>query len=338
MSRDNPTTRTIAAEAGVCCATVSLALRNHASIPAATRTRIQRIAQKQGYQPDPFASRLMAHIRTHPTMRTRASICALSDFAESSSSPYVDVIDRAAHRQAQALGFFYRRMHLSDFHESKARLSRGLAAQGIDGILLLPMRELRIFDNLLDWQRYSVISTSYSVVSPHFHRVVPDQFANLKMTCEMLVKRGYHRIGFITSRDDDVRAHHHFTAAIAWHNTFGGAEAITPLVHRPENIERSWIAWLKQKKPDVVIVWDSARFLHLARKIKLHIPNDIAVVAFSPNREAMAAIDERPTATGATAVDLLAGMIQRGEKGVPAMGNVTMVPGTWNEGWSVRGG
>jgi hypothetical protein len=51
----------------------------------------------------------------------------------------------------------------------------------------------------------------------------------------------------------------------------------------------------------------------------------------------IAGIEERPEEIGATALELLAAMIQRGEKGVPAVPKVTMVEGRWIDGPSVKG-
>src|SRR4051812_2745536 len=52
-TKSTATIRTLAAEAGVCPMTVSLALRNHRSISAPVRARLQRLAEVRGYLPDP---------------------------------------------------------------------------------------------------------------------------------------------------------------------------------------------------------------------------------------------------------------------------------------------
>src|SRR5258708_33990268 len=54
----------VAGRAGVHPSTVSLALRAHPSIPAATRERVCRIAEKVGYQPHPLVSALMSFRRS----------------------------------------------------------------------------------------------------------------------------------------------------------------------------------------------------------------------------------------------------------------------------------
>ena len=64
----------IAAKAGLSGAAVSLALRDHPSIPPATRTRIKRLADQLGYRVDPNVSRLMAYLRQRPQARATGII------------------------------------------------------------------------------------------------------------------------------------------------------------------------------------------------------------------------------------------------------------------------
>src|ERR1700722_16767953 len=51
----------VARSAGVHVTTVSLALRNHPRLPEETRGRIQRIAERLGYRPDPVLRALVAY-------------------------------------------------------------------------------------------------------------------------------------------------------------------------------------------------------------------------------------------------------------------------------------
>ena len=53
------TMKVIAAQAGVTQATVSMSLANHPRISTATKKRIQDLARKLGYQPNPYVATLM---------------------------------------------------------------------------------------------------------------------------------------------------------------------------------------------------------------------------------------------------------------------------------------
>lgn len=53
----------IAVKAGVTKGTVSLALRNHPRISAATPVRVQAVAAELGYRPNPAVAAWMSHRR-----------------------------------------------------------------------------------------------------------------------------------------------------------------------------------------------------------------------------------------------------------------------------------
>src|SRR5712675_732128 len=53
------TMKTIATQAAVTQATVSMCLANNPRMPPATRTRIRAIAERLGYRPNPYISALM---------------------------------------------------------------------------------------------------------------------------------------------------------------------------------------------------------------------------------------------------------------------------------------
>src|ERR1043166_1559662 len=73
-SKMSPNLREIAARAGVSHTTVSLALRGDLRLPVRTRQRIEKIAQRLGYQRDATLGELMARLRT---IRARPAHAAL---------------------------------------------------------------------------------------------------------------------------------------------------------------------------------------------------------------------------------------------------------------------
>src|SRR3954452_20254590 len=76
------TMKSIALQAGVTQATVSMSLANNPRIPAVTRERIQAIARKLGYHPNPYVSTGMGirgrgkPLKNKPAL---ALVCALRD-------------------------------------------------------------------------------------------------------------------------------------------------------------------------------------------------------------------------------------------------------------------
>ncbi len=60
----------VAKRAGVHVTTVSLALRNHPSLPEHTKERIRALAAEMGYRPDPSLRALMAYRKRQRHART----------------------------------------------------------------------------------------------------------------------------------------------------------------------------------------------------------------------------------------------------------------------------
>jgi DNA-binding LacI/PurR family transcriptional regulator len=333
-----PTLRTLAKLAGVSCTAVSLALRGDPKISPATQRRVQQIALRAGYRPDPEISRLMHHLRSRRTRKFQATMCALTSVQNEMVQPYAAEIIRSAERRADSLGYKLTLMHIEDVDKPRPDLQRVLRSRGIAGILLLPMRSPREFNQLLDWSQFSVVAATYGVLSPQFHRVVPHQFSNMMQLCQKLKELRYRRIGMVLHATHDLRVHYAFSAAISWQNMFGGTDFVQPLIDQnddPQELE----AWFKREKPDVIVSGGYENQRRLADRLGLAIPGPIGFATTSvPSgaRSEFAGIDELPGQIGARATELLASMVQRGEKGIPDTPTVTMVEGRWTDGPSVR--
>jgi LacI family transcriptional regulator len=67
----------------------------------------------------------------------------------------------------------------------------------------------------------------------------------------------------------------------------------------------------------------------------IRIPEDLGVAPLE-RYPGYAGLDQKPEKVGAAAIDLIVGLIQRNETGLPADPKVVMVEGSWVEGPSVR--
>jgi DNA-binding LacI/PurR family transcriptional regulator len=337
-SKPRPTLRSVAAAAGVSAMTVSLALRNHPRIPAATRVLVQRTAARLGYRPDPAVAKLMHHLRVRRKPAFQASISALTSIPEGAEEPYVADMIRSARRPADELGYGFTLFRCDDAPGALPALQRVLRTRGVEGVLLLPIATPRSVREQLDWNEFAVVTTTYGVLAPEFHRVVPHQFGNALQICQQLAQKGYRRIGLVLPAEHDLRVHHGFSAAVAWQNLIGGTEFVRPLIHAgvvagADELTR----WFKREKPDVIIAAGDRHCRPIAQQLGLRVPGRVGFVsANKAGRSLFAGIEEQPEEIGATAIELLAAMIQRGEKGIPAVPKVTMIDGRWIEGRSVR--
>ncbi|MES2692077.1 MAG: LacI family DNA-binding transcriptional regulator [Verrucomicrobiota bacterium] len=336
-SKPRPTVRTIAAAAGVSAMTVSLALRNHPRISAATRAAVQAAAAKLGYRPDPTVAKLMHHLRMRQKPAFQASIAGLTTVAEREELPYLRDIVRSARQRAEELGYAFDLHRIGDAMEPRPDLQRIWRTRGVEGVVLLPVVKPVAVRALLDWTQFSVVTTTHAVLEPQFHRVVPNQFGNALQICRRLVERGYRRIGLVLPREHDVRVHHGFSGAVAWQNLIGGTELVRPLLHAEAlPTAEELTAWFARERPDAIIAAGDKECRPIAQTLGLRVPGAVAFASANKSgRSVFAGIEERPEEIGAAAIEQLAGMIQRGEKGAPGVPKVTMVDGRWIAGRSV---
>lgn len=316
--------------------TVSLALRNHPRIPEDTRQEVQRVAAKLGYRPDPQVSKLMHHLRVGRQPGYQASIAALTTVPEGAETAYLGAIIRSARARAEQLGYGFSVFRTDDPPQPQPALQRILRTRGVDGIVLLPIATPRDMTTVLDWNDFSVVTTTYGVLAPQFHRVVPHQFGNALEICRQLAQLGYRRIGLVLPEEQDVRVHHGFSAAVAWQGMIGGTEFVRPCIHPGALPDRKLVrAWFKAERPDVVIASGDVTCRPIVNLLGMRAPGRIGFVsATKAEPSPFAGIDERPEEIGAAAIEQLAAMIQRGEKGTPQVPKVTMVDGRWIAGKS----
>lgn len=335
MPDSRPTLRSLATEAGVSAATFSLALRNSPEIGAETRHRLQRLAKRRGYQPDPTIAKLMQHLRTRADVRSHANICALRQVFPADRSQKVNfgtlMREALAHR-AKELGFAFEVMEVATDDDGPA-LERILLSRGVEGIVIMPMMGRRDLSGLLDWTRFSVVSVTSSVVAPRFHSVMPNHFDNILRAYAELAKRGFKRIGLAISKDWDERVRYRWTGGMAWQNQFGQTQPVPVYLGEargPAIVDAGFSEWVRKNSPDAVLLEaiDGVLLEEALRKIPARRRPKIIALNW-PNKMATGGIDQRVGEIGAVAIERLAGMISRGEKGVPERSNVTMVDGDW---------
>jgi LacI family transcriptional regulator len=330
-----PTLRSLAAEAGVSPMTVSLALRESREVSAATRRRLQRLAATRGYVPDPTLTKLMHHLRARAPQRFKATVCALSQTGPNALVDHNDYLNRligSLRARAESLGYGFDLINADDY-PTRPQLQRVLLSRGIEGIVILPLRIPGGLDKRVGWERFSVVSAASSLLSPVFHSVMPHHFDNMLRACRALTTAGYRRIGFSISRHWNERVHNRWSGAYAWQNEFGGTERVTTLQRGDSGEPRdddAFMAWLEHERPDAVVseTLDPALIEATVRRLP-RARQPLLVTMNLPSHVTAVGIDQRADHIGAFAMELLAGMVTRGERGVPAAPHTTMINGTW---------
>jgi DNA-binding LacI/PurR family transcriptional regulator len=247
-------------------------------------------------------------------------------------SSYCDGIQAGAAQRAEELGYSFSTLQIGQTRDSWRTLPRILRSRGVEGVVLLPMLTPAKFVGLLDWRDFSVVSTTSSVLTPRLHSVLPHHFRNSQMAAEHLHTLGYRRVGVVINFPQTQRLNHALTAAIAWHGLLHEGYCVPPLIYSgptPLGLE----AWFRREQPDVIVTHLQRLCREFSNRLDLPVPGPVGFVSANTVPEGdFAGINECPAEIGSTAIDLLAGMVQRGVRGIPTTPTTTQVAGHWLDG------
>jgi LacI family transcriptional regulator len=344
----------VAVKAGVHVTTVSLALRNHPSLPLRTRERLQRLARKMGYRPDPALSALIAY-RHGRTLRkdteTLAYVTHWNTALGWKQHPAHKAFFEGAGQKAATLGFKLEHFWLGEPGLTHLRMSRILHSRGITGLVLASHRKEADSLKDFDWSQFSAVKIDYSPREPQLYMVTNDQTAIIRLAVQRVLAAGYRRIGFVMPRwwDEFVD--------LAWSAGFLAEQQHLPLKERlpilfygtsklPETLqpddsrrlvpEDTLQEWLRINKPEVVLSRDQFVLPGFAA-LGLSVPRDLAFVEiFLEHCDGrIAGVHQNCRRVGEVAVEILAGQLHQNARGVPKIPTATFIEGTWFEGGSL---
>ena len=326
--------------AGVSQTTVSLALRNHASIPSETRERIRHFVRELGYQPHAGISSLMAQIRSKRPVKFRATLAAVADWSDPSGFrkfPTWRSQWQGARQRAQALGYGLEEFWIGRNGLSATRLASILQARGIEGMIVFPLATSEPLP--LPWDRFASVAIGYTLEAPLLHRVVTAHFDAVLLALEQLHARGYRRVGLALDERLSQRVHRSWLAAFCAFGFETGKINSSAIGVLPNNRPKSaFVRWVRSFRPDAVLSGGPYPVRQWLKEIGLAAPRDIGIACLAdllPD-EGCARINEGWHEVGAAAVDGVVGQLSRGERGLPSHPVLSLIRGHWVEGDSVR--
>ena len=319
--------------------TVSLALRDEPRISDGTRLRIKGIAQRLGYRPDPALNALNAYRRQSTKARFAGSIGFINAFPEPlARTPlrYYAQYFAGAKQRGIELGFVVEEFWLREEGMSESGLHRILQARGINAIIVgpLPGAQARL---KLSWEMYSAVALGFSMKDPLLHTVANNQFQSMALCVGELVRLGYARIALCLQRQQDERVQRRWSGAYFSTCHAEGLASLRPYLF--DQFDRATFArWFAKEKPDAIVT-GLPDLADLVQELGLRVPEDVGIAmpyesAYDEPRH-IAHIDERYLLNGAAAVDLLAGMYYRNERGVPAHPLHVHIQGEWRPGTTI---
>lgn len=329
-----PTLRDIAREAGLSLAATSLALRNHPRISAATRLKVQQIAKRLDYHPDPKISTLMQHLRAQGASEYRETLAYVSSYPSYEAwnwMPHHDYYLGAAER-ALELGYRLDVFHLSAPDMTPARMSRLLVSRGIRGLLVggfdTPGTSLD-----LAWGNFAAVAFDYSLKAPLLHRAANNHYNEMSSVLERLSRTGCQRIALNANSGDDAKV------LGLWHSAYLRYQEHLPRGRRlPVNFSPdgrgNLKAWMEKVQPDAMVSAGSGDFcVDYEKATGCQPPGGILYanlnIAYTDGRAN--GIDKLTPIIGRLACEHLVAQLQRNELGLPAHPQIISIEGRWVE-------
>jgi len=327
----------LARRAGVHVSTVSRALRNDPRIPARTRQRLQRLAVRLGYRPNPLVSALMqlrraANPRTHHT--TLAYLTAFP--TRRGWREYVPNFFPGALRRSQELGYRLEDFWLHEPGMSPARLADILLARGIRGIIIsrTPPGLSRLE---FPWEQFASVSLGVTLEYPPTHHVAHHHFDDVVATLAHCRALGYRRVGLALLHFQYPRSQQR------WLGAFRACQRDLPERDRVEPCQlaqpsaRALAAWVRRERVDVIVTGEVEAAEQGLRAAGLRVPRDVALACLNlfQRDERRAGMYHDPARTGVVAVDMVTAQLYRNETGLPADPAEVLLNGHWQDGASL---
>ncbi|EIP97379.1 transcriptional regulator [Opitutaceae bacterium TAV1] len=329
----------IAQRAGVTKGTVSLALRGDIRISTGTRERIEKIAEELGYRPDPMLAALSAR---RGQQRAVSNLGVLVDdrWGPMAKRPkWLRNCLEGLQSAAQHLGYATCEFRLAADLAGHANPDRVLAGRGIRGVILCPFCGERPALPGVDWSLYSVVTIGNLLPEMGWHRVGTDAFAAMSLVCKKLRERGVTRIGLAQYLDTECRLRYEWLGSLLkeWHLGVDFFKTVPPLLY-PEPDASSFLAWLRQEKPEVVVS-NNEQILDWLEAAGVSVPKKVGIVLLnrdSSKRANITGISQHLDEVGGTAVELIHGLTLRGQRGVPRVRREMLIMPHWEEGATIK--
>jgi LacI family transcriptional regulator len=346
-----PTFADIAKEAGVCKATVSLALRNSPRIPEDTQQRIKNIAHELGYRQNPLVTANMAKIRRSKDRKgAQPTIGLLSTFYDEEledkrvewhiQSRFL----QGAKRRAEELGFDFDFLEFDLAYFSGDRIQQVLLTRGVSGLVLGPLR----FSNMnlqLDWSQFAVASIGVSDSLGNIPSVFYDNFRCMQDVLDYLTNRGYRRIGFITDSENEMRGGHMWNAGfLEYQDRVIEKENAVPMLRIPKpellfesSDFESMHYWYRQHKPDVIIAFRS-QILDYFQSLGYKVPKDFGymVLNWSSRTDGCSGYRQCHEEMAEIAVNIVSERLYNNDRGELSKPRTTLLRGDFVKGFTLR--
>ena len=342
MKSKRPTMNDVAKLVGVHQTTVSLALRNHPSIPVKTREKIRKAADSLGYRPDPMLSSLIAYRKQ------------TSNEVKSSTLGYIMNVDgeeglknsiprqlflKGAKQRADELGYNLEVFYYGGKHYHSKYLDKVLITRNINGIILAGFYT-HFTDIELSWEYFSVVKIEALPFHVKSHTIENNQYQAVRRGFQELRKIGFKRIGLCVAKHDEEHTRNLFSAGYFVEQAsipekervpimiFDGNELYEDL----EGNEKRITKWIIDHNLDVAISnWNILGPAANDASEKLGKKVHAVSIDMDDRSEAPFGVVQNHEKVGASAVEVVSGMMQHHQKGLSEYPRLNLINATWKE-------
>lgn len=338
--RKRVTLQDIAREAGVHHTTVSLALRNRPQLPRATRERIQEIARRMGWKPDPVLSALRNYRHSRHPGANGFSLAFVTAFETADFWRAIPAYARryaGAEKRAAQLGYRLEHFWFDRKRMNGSRASQILRTRNVAGLIIAPIKLMSALD--LDWSHFACVSLTFSLQAADMHVVCNNHLDTVRLAYARLRAAGCRRIGLVMEKISDNRV------LRVWSSGALGEDALVPParripLHIPDQLTRTGVLrWFKRHRPDgIVTISPHEMILDWIKGTGAQVPGDVCFANLDCPEPAskISGVHQDPEVIGMTSVDVLAGLIQRNDLGLPDHPQSILIRGSWIDGQTTR--
>ncbi len=338
-----PTLKHVAREAAFHITTVSLALRDHPSIPEKTRTKIKNVADRLGYQRNPVYHALSRFREQGCVRGPSPRIAYLENYGSGSGrerSPHLQAMLEGARRQAELLGYQLDPLAVGEDDHDTHSLTQYLKEQKIEGVVLAAFVP-GFAEIALNWDDYAVAKIHSRHTEPEAIVVGNDHIREVRLAFNRLSDLGYQRIGLAIGRADEDACGHRHTAGYLMEEASIPVERHVPPLLFPYNIDtqslRGMIGrWVRRHRIDVVLCnWTSIQTM--LEQEGLEVPDKVACACLclcDPVPPGLAGVRPHLHLLGERAVSIVVAQLKTNERGVPECASSIYLQSVWQDGQS----
>lgn len=323
----------LAKSLGLAESTISRALKGDPRIGKETRVRVENLAAKLGYQPNPLVSALMS-IRRKRGSGEVGTVALVTDYQGAGGWRAKDVClweYAGICRRADELGFRIEEFPMSAFNFDAAKLEKTLLTRSIRGVLLGFSRDRA--------ERPAIAIEKFTVagLSTYFREIPVDRanfhgFFNVQLALQELRLAGYKRTGLVVPEfNNRISGYLWSGGALDWQARQAEPDRCAPFIPHAGEEEKDFAKWLKREQPDSLLVYKLPVKSWLA-KSGLRVPQDIALAYLYRTEQEIKTwpgIDGNLQAVGAAAFDLIVEGLHTNRLGMHSNSKDVLIKGTW---------